>query len=145
MSHNYFRHKKHIGILNPDEPKKQISIEMPQKMNENDFQNVVYPCCGLMAIRKWGVQHNRCYGGNVEAGIIEASAQKCERCGAFCGGVVQLVRHYEKHYGAANIQVCALCRNPYITKAALDCHLTLNHGGIEGARRDYERKYKPRY
>ena len=86
MSLNYFRHKKHIGILNPDEPKKQISIEMPQKMNENDFQNVVYPCCGLMEIRKWGVQHNKCYGGNVEAGIIEASAQKCERCGAFCGG-----------------------------------------------------------
>ena len=86
MSLNYFRHKKHIGILNPDEPKKQISIEMPQKMNENDFQNVVYPCCRLMEIRKWGVQHNRCYGGNVEAGIIEASAQKCERCGAFCGG-----------------------------------------------------------
>ena len=127
MSHNYFRHKKHIGILDPDEPKKHINIKMPQIMDER-----IYPCCGLMEILKWGIQHNRCYGGSFKAGIIEASAQKCERCGAFCGDVVQLVRHCEKH-GAANIQVCALCRNPYVTKAALHCHLTLNHGGIEGA------------
>ena len=81
--------------------------------------------------------------GVIEAGIIEASAKKCGRCGAYCGGVIQLIRHYEKHYGAANVQICALCRNPYVTKAALNCHLTHNHGGIEGARRNYERKYKP--
>ena len=85
MSHNYFRHKKHIGILNPDEPKKHINIKMPKKMDERDIQNIVYPCCGLMEIRKWGVQHNRYYGGSVEARIIEESAQKCERCGAFVG------------------------------------------------------------
>ena len=70
--------------------------------------------------------------------IHEASAQKCDRCGAYCGGVIQLICHYEKHYGAANVQICALCHNPYVTKAALDCHLTHNHGGIEGARHDYE-------
>ena len=116
---------------------------MPQKMDERDFQNVVYPCCGLVEFKKWGVQHNRCYGGAIEAGIIEASAQKCDQCGAYCGGVIQLIRHYEKHYGAANVQICALCRNPYITKATLDCHLTHNHGGIEGACHNYERKYKP--
>ena len=58
-------------------------------------------------------------------------------------GVVQLIRHYEKHNVTANVQICALCCNPYITKAALDCHLTHNHGGIEGACCDYERKYKP--
>ena len=52
-------------------------------------------------------------------------------------GVIELIQHYEKHYGAANVKICALCRNPYITKAALDCHLTHNHGGIEGASRDY--------
>ena len=111
-------------------------------MDEQDFQNVVYPCCGLVEFKKWGVQHNRCYGGVIEAGIIEASAQKCDRCGAYCGGVVQLIWHYEKHYGAANVQICALCHNPYVTKAALDCHLTHNHGGIEGACCDYEQKYK---
>ena len=62
--------------------------------------------------------------------------------GLSVGGVIQLIRHYEKHYGAANVQICVLCRNPYVTKAALDCHLTINHGGIEGTHRDYERKYK---
>ena len=96
-----------------------------------------------MEIKKWGVEHNRCYGGLIERRIIEASAQKCARCGAYCGGVIQLVRHSEKHYGAANLQICALCRNPYVTQAALDCHIAHNHGGIEGAHRDYERKYKP--
>ena len=49
----------------------------------------------------------------------------------------------KKHYGAMHALICALCRNPYVTKAALDCHIALNHGGIQGARRDYERKYKP--
>ena len=41
MSHIYFRHKKHIGILDTDEPKKHINIEMPQIMDEKDFQNLV--------------------------------------------------------------------------------------------------------
>ena len=63
-----FRHKKHVGILDPNEPKKHISIEMPQKMDERDFQNVVYPCCGLVEFKKWGVQHNRCYGGGTRSG-----------------------------------------------------------------------------
>ena len=47
-----FRHKKHLGILDPNEPKKHISIKMPQKMDEQDFQNVVYPCCGLVEFKK---------------------------------------------------------------------------------------------
>ena len=86
-----FRHKKHLGILDSNEPKKHISIEMPQKMDEQDFQNVVYPCCGLVEFKKLRVQHNRCYGGVIEVGIIEASAQKCDRCGAYCWGVTQLI------------------------------------------------------
>ena len=77
MSNLFFRHKKHLGIIDPNEPKKHINIEIPQKMDERDFQNIMYPCCGLVEIKKWGVQHNRCYGGVIEAGIIEASAQKC--------------------------------------------------------------------
>ena len=85
------RHKKHLGIFDPNEPKKHISIKMPQKMDEQDFQNVVYPCCGLVELKKWGVKHNRCCRGVIEAGIIEASAQKCDQCGAYCGGVVQLI------------------------------------------------------
>ena len=116
---------------------------MPQKMDEKDFQNVVYPCCGLVEITKWGVEHNRCYREAIEAGVIEGSAQKCDQYGPFCRGVIQLIWYYEKHYGAANVQICALCSNPYITKAAFDCHLTINHGGIEGVRRDNEQKYKP--
>ena len=78
--------QKILNILDPNEPKKHISIEMPQKMDERDFQNVVYPCCGLVELKKWGVQHNRCYGGGIEVSIIEASAQKWNRCGAYCGG-----------------------------------------------------------
>ena len=99
-------------------------------MDEKDFQNVVYPCCGLVKIHNGRFNIKDAYAGAVEAGIIEALAQKCKRCGAFCRGIIQLVQHYKKHYRAANIQVCVLCCNPYITKAALDCHLTLNSGGI---------------
>ena len=116
---------------------------MHEKMNPKDFQNNVYTCCGLMELKKWGVEHNRCYGGVIEQRIIKASAQNCGRCRAYCGGVIQLVRHSQKHYGAVNLQICALCRNPYVTQAALDCHIAHNHGGIGGARRDYERKYRP--
>ena len=72
------RHKNHLGILDPNELKKHMSIEMLQKMDERDFQNVVYPCCGLVEFKKWGVQHKRCYGEVIEAGIIEASAKKCD-------------------------------------------------------------------
>ena len=59
----FFRQKNHLGILNPDEPKKDVNVEMHEKMNPKDFQNNVYACCGLMELKKWGVEHNRCYGG----------------------------------------------------------------------------------
>ena len=129
--------------MNPTASRKLINVEMHEKMKEADFQNFIFPCCGLVMICKWGVEHNRCYGGKIEERMIEASAQKCQICGEYVGGVVKLVRHQEKHYGAMHALICALCRNPYVTKAALDCHIALNHGGIQGARRDYERKYKP--
>ena len=129
--------------MDPTAAKQLINVEMNEKMDETEFQNVVYPCCGLLKIRKWGVEHNRCYGGRMEERVIESSAQKCETCGEYVGGVIRLVRHQEKHYGASSVHICALCRNPYVTKTALDCHIAHNHGGIQGARRDYERKYKP--
>ena len=87
MSHNYFRHKKHIGILNPDEPKKQISIEMPQKMNENDFQNVVYPCCGLMEIRKWGFNTIGATGEMLRPESLKRLLRNANDVGLFVGGL----------------------------------------------------------
>ena len=111
------------------------------KMAEVDFQNVVHPCCGLVKVRKWSIDHNRCYGGDVKKQLIEASAQNCPTCSEYCGGSIQLVRHMERDHGTAMMFACALCRNPYITKVVLDCHIALNHRGIGGARHDYE--YKP--
>ena len=116
---------------------------MHMKMAEADFQNIVHPCCGLVEVRKWSIEHNRCYGNDVEKQIIEASAQNHPTCGEYCGGSIQLVQHMEQDHGAAMMFACALCRNPYVTKVALDCHIALNHGGIGGARLDYEWKYKP--
>ena len=95
--------------MNPTASRKLINVEMHEKMKEADFQNFVFPCCGLVMIRKWGVEHNRCYGGKIEERMIEASAQKCQICGEYVGGVVKLVRHQEKHYGAMNALICALC------------------------------------
>ena len=54
----FFRSKKHLGILDPTAPRKLINVEMHEKMKEADFQNFVFPCCGLVKIRKWGVEHN---------------------------------------------------------------------------------------
>ena len=49
----------------------------------------------------------------------------------------------EQDNGAAMMFAYTLCRNPYVTEVALDCHIALNHGGIGGMRCDYEWKYKP--
>ena len=133
---------KHLGVLSPF-ARNTVNVEMHMKMAEADFQNVVYPCCGLIEVRKWSVQHNRCYGSDVEKRVIAASAQHCPMCGQYCGGTIQLVQHMEEDHGAAMMYACALCRNPYVTKAALDCHIAWNHGGVGGARQDYKRKYKP--
>ena len=111
-------------------------------MNEMDFQNVIFDCCSLVLIQKFGMEHSRCYGSRTDEELIRASAQKCPECGTFCGGVVQLARHMEKHYMGVSSYICALCRNMYITKTALDCHVVHNHGGKDMVRRDYERKYK---
>ena len=110
------------------------------KMAEADFQNIVYPCCGLIEVQKWSIEHNRCYGSDVEKRIIAALAQNCPMFGQHCG---EVVRYMEWDHGAAMMFACTLCRNPYMTKVVLDCHIELNHGGIEGARCNYEWKYKP--
>jgi len=122
----------------------QVQIEMPMRMNEQDFQNIAYSCCGLIVYHKWGMEHNRCFGSKLDEELIKVSAQNCPQCGVYCGGVIQLARHMEKYYTALSCFVCALCRNPYLTKTALDCHIAHNHGGSQLARRDYERKYKLR-
>ena len=36
--------------------KKDVNIEMDEKMNPKDFQNNFYACCGLMELKKWGVE-----------------------------------------------------------------------------------------
>ena len=135
-------HKKHLSILSPSDSN-IVNMEMHMKMAEADFQNIMYPCCGLVEIQKWSIEHNRCYGSDVEQWIIEASAQNCPTCGQYCGGSIQLVWHMEWDHGAAMMFVCTLCRNPYVMKVVLDCHIALNHGGVDGVRHDYERKYKP--
>ena len=110
-------------------------------MSPSDFQNAVYRCCGLIAYTKWQVQHCRCYNTADEEKLICASAQNCPECGFPTDGVVGLVRHMESCHNAASCHVCALCRLPYVTRVALDCHIVHNHGSVHMARRDYERKY----
>ena len=44
-----FQTQKHFGILDPNEPKKHISIEMPQKIDERDFQNSVSHAAGWLS------------------------------------------------------------------------------------------------
>ena len=124
---------KHLGVLSPF-ARSLVNVEMHMKMKEADFQNVVYPCCGLMEIRKWSIQHNRCYGDIVEKQVIAASAQHCPTCGQFCGGSIKLVQHMEEYHGAAMMFACSLCRNPYVTKVALDCHLAWNPWGGRGSK-----------
>ena len=46
---------------------------MPTKMDATDFQNVVYDCCGLFALNKWGVIHTDCYNSDIEQHLINAS------------------------------------------------------------------------
>ena len=132
--------KKHLGILSPSDNNNLI-VEMYIKMAEADFQKVVYPCCGLVEVQKWSIQHNKCYGSYVERRIIETSAQNCPTCDEYCRGTIQLVWHMERHYGDAVMFACILCRNPYATNVALDWHVALNHGAIGDVRWDYERKY----
>ena len=114
---------------------------MPSRMDSADFQNVVYKCCGLIAFMKW---NTCCFNSDVEECLICASAQNCSKCGYYTCGVVNLVRHMEKHHNASTCYVCALCRLSFATKVALDCHVVHNHGSAQKARNDYDRKYKLR-
>ena len=88
-------HKKHLGILSPSDSN-IVNVEMHMKMAEMDFQNIVHPCCGLIEVQKWSIEHNRCYGSDVEKRIIEASAQNCPTFGEYCGGSIQLVWHMDR-------------------------------------------------
>ena len=115
---------------------------MPAKMDESDFQNEVFSCCGLIAFTKWNIQHSCCYGNNVKERLIDASVQFCLQCGSPTKDVVGFVRHMEKHHNETSCHVCALCQLPYVTKVALDCHIVHNHGSVHMARQDYDRKYK---
>ena len=117
---------------------------MPNRMDPEDFQNIVYKCCGLLAFTKWGVVHTMCYNNEIKENLISASAQHCGECGYLSGGVVSLVCHTEKHHSASVCHVCALCHLPYVTKVALDCHVAHCHSSVHRARSDYKRKYRLR-
>ena len=58
-----------ISILCPDD-NDLINVEMHMKMQETNIQNVVYPCCGFFEVKKYNIEHNRCYGSDIEAKII---------------------------------------------------------------------------
>ena len=85
ISFFFSSHKKHLGILSPSDGN-IVNVEMHMKMAEADFQNIMHPCCGLVEVQKWSIEHNRCYGNDVEKRIIEASAQNCPACSEYCGG-----------------------------------------------------------
>ena len=113
---------------------------MLNQMDLEDFQNMVYKCCSLLAFTKWGVVHTMCYNNEIKENLM--STQHCRECGYFSGGVVSLVHHAEKHHFASVCYVCTLCHLPYVTKVALDCHVAHCHGSVHRARSDYERKYR---
>ena len=43
MSNYLFRHKKYLGILDPNKPKKHIYVDMPQKMVEKTSKILYTP------------------------------------------------------------------------------------------------------
>ena len=133
---------KNVGILDK-RGDSEVRVEMPLWMNEADFQNVVYSCCGLILIRKFEMQHSWCCGTEKDRFIIKASVTECSQCDVFFGDVVAYARHMEKIFVTVPC-VCAVCRNLYISSVALHCHLVKYHGGLELAKRDYKRKYKLR-
>ena len=63
---------------------------MPNRMNPEDFQNIVYKCCGLLVFTKWGLVHTMRYNNEIKENLISACAQNCRECGYFLGGVVSL-------------------------------------------------------
>ena len=121
----------------------EVKIDMPPWINEEEFQNVIFECCGLVQFTKWGVQHDdtTCAYDGLDVDVIKVSCQDCPMCHRFCGGVIQLARHFEEFHGGIQCNVCVMCRNPYLTKVALDCHIYRRHGGSELVKRDSVRKY----
>ena len=121
---------------------REVKINMPQYVDEEDFQNVVYECCGLVKFTKWGVEHDTtCAHDALDADVIKVSSQDCTICHRFCGGAIQLARHCDEFHGGVQCNVCALCRKPYLTKIALDCHIFRCHGGSDSARMLGVKKY----
>ena len=55
---------------------------MPTWMNETGFsEHVAYACCGLVSVRKFGMEHSRCSGSEEDKKSIHMSVQKCAECG----------------------------------------------------------------
>ena len=132
-----------MSVLSEDD-NDEVCVEMPTWMNERDFQNVAYNCCGLVSVRKFGMEHSRCSGSEDDEKRINVSVQKCRECGLYCGDVVAYICHMEKDHLALSCHVCALCRNIYVTSVALHCHISNYHGNLDLAKRDYKRKYELR-
>ena len=82
-----------------------IQVEMLARVNEMNFQNVVYDCCGLVMILKFGMQHSRWYGIKTDEELIKALAQKMSSMWPFlwrCCAVSQA-------HGEALYRCCIIC------------------------------------
>ena len=113
----------------------QISCEANKQqamMSQKQHQwtdDRVHPCCGLLQIIAWGVKHCGCTNTThpFHEQLILAETAFCGICHKNCPSVADFVLHHECTHLCIPLFVCTVCHYPYITRSALQMHITGVH------------------
>lgn len=93
--------------------------------------DIIWPCCGLLQVLKWGVVHTQCDKliQPFQQQQMEMHTEYCSMCGIHCGTLLKYFQHQDlSHYGLYCI-ICAICQDVFLLESMLHFHITDAHGG----------------
>ena len=91
----------------------------------------IWPCCSLYQVSKWNIQHIDCDQSiwPYQSHQLELNLEYCDECYKHSHSIIAYYHHHDLTHFGLKCWICALCREPYVSKQMLYFHVTSAHRG----------------
>ena len=93
--------------------------------------NGIWPCCRLYQVKAWGSVQDNCNqtAWPYRCQQLELLWEYCDICLKHNRSTIAYYHHHDLSHFGLICWICALCREPYVSKEMLPFHVTCAHGG----------------
>ena len=90
----------------------------------------IWPCCRLYQVKAWGITHDSCdqRAWPYRCQQLEINLEYCDIHYKHNRNVIAYYHHHNLSHFGLKCWICALYREPYISKEMLHFHVTCAHG-----------------